>query len=101
VSNWGSYVVAVLIIFVLIAPTQVLGPVGGWVVRFVGPGVLALAFFALAGYLLQASESARARPVGLGALGLGALCGAWWIYRRFVPLYRDQAPVSEPAGEDR
>ena len=99
--SWSGYVVYFLIIFVAIAPKQVLGPVFGVVSRYVGPGVVAIASFSVGSYVLGVAESERTRWIGFGELALGALCAAWWIYRQFVPLYRDQAPASEPVADDR
>jgi len=99
--SWGGYVVAVLVIFVLIAPSQVLGPVFGALHRFVGPGVAALILAATGGWILLDDPSERARLIGDGELALAALCAVCWVYRCFVPRYRDQAPASEPVGDDR
>ena len=99
--GWLGYVVDVLIILVLIAPSQMLGPVLGVVARRVGAGVVALLSFLAGAYVLGIAQSERARWFGWGQLALGAICAAWWIYRQFVPRYRDQAPASEPVADDR
>ena len=99
--NWAGYIVGVLVILVLIAPKQTLGPVFGAVGRYASVGVVALASLAGGGWLLGAAVTGRDRLIGFGVLGLGALCAAWWGYRLFVPVYRDQAPGSEPAVDDR
>jgi hypothetical protein len=99
-SGWG-YVVLVLVILVAIAPRQVLGPLAGLIRRYVGVGVVALAALGVGSWTLGAAASERAHAIGLGELGLGALCAAWWLYRLFVPAYRDQAPDSAPVADDR
>jgi hypothetical protein len=99
--SWLGYVVWVLVILVAIAPRQVLGPAFGVVGRYVGVGFVALVSLGAGSYILGVAESERARWIGLGELGLGALCAAWWLYRLFVPPYRDQAPDSTPIADDR
>ena len=99
--SWLGYVVYFLIIFVAIAPKQALGPVFGMVSRYVGAGVVAIASFGAGSYTLGVAQTEHARWIGFGELALGASCAAWWIYRQFVPLYRDQAPASEPVADDR
>ena len=100
-SNWSAYVVSVLVIFVLIAPSRVLGPLFGAVGRYVGVGFVALASLGVGSYILGVAESEHARWIGFGELGLGGLCAAWWLYRLFVPAYRDQVPDSTPMADDR
>jgi len=92
-----SFAVLVLVIFVAIAPRRVLGPVFGLVRRVLGAGVIALACLGTAIYIFSNAASAPYRPYGVAALGLGAVFAAWWIYRRFNPVYRDQA--AEPASD--
>jgi hypothetical protein len=99
--SWLGYVVLVLVILVAIAPGQVLGPVAGLVRRYVGVGVVALASLGVGSWTLGAAATERAHAIGLGELGLGAVCAAWWIYRLFVPAYRDQAPDSGAMADDR
>ena len=99
--GWSGYVAYFLIIFVAIAPKQALGPVFGAVHRYVGPGVVAIVSLALGSYTLGVADAERARWAVFGELGLGAICAAWWIYRQFVPRYRDQAPDSETVADDR
>ncbi len=97
--SWSGYIVLVLVIFVAIAPRQVLGPVFGLVHRYVGVGVVALVSLGIGSWTLGAAASERAHWIGLGELGLGALCAAWWLYRLVVPAYRDQAPDSAIADD--
>lgn len=85
------FAVLVLAIFVALAPRRVLGPVIGFVVRWAGSGVLAVACLGAAIYIFSAPAAAAYHSVGLAALAVGLACAAWWIYRRFVPAYRDQA----------
>ena len=92
--TWLGYLVLVLVIFVAIAPRQVLGPVFDLVHRYLGVGVVALASLGIGSWTLGAAASERARWIGLGELGLGGLCAAWWLYRLAVPAYRDQVPDS-------
>ena len=89
-SAWSSFAILVLVIFVAIAPRRVLGPVFGLAGRLVGVGVVALACLGTAIYIFSAPAAAPYHDYGLAALGLGSACAAWWIYRRFVPVYRDQ-----------
>jgi ethanolamine transporter EutH len=98
-SSWSGFVLAVLVIFVAIAPRQVLGPLFGVVGRHVGVGVVALLSLCIGGYTLGGAASDHAHWIGLGELALGAVCAAWWAYRQFVPVYRDQAPASDLADE--
>ena len=91
-SAWSSFAVLVLVVFVAIAPRRVLGPVIGWLGRLLGVGVVALACLGAAIYVFSDPAAAPYHPFGFAALGVGAVCAAWWIYRRFVPVYRDQAP---------
>ena len=100
-ATWLGYGLYFLIILVAIAPAQVAAPVLSAVARYVGAGVVAVASFVAGGYMLGIAQSERARWMGFGELALGAICAAWWIYRQFVPLYRDQAPASEPIADDR
>jgi ethanolamine transporter EutH len=100
-SGWQGYVVLVLVILVAIAPRQVLGPLFGLAGRYVGAGAVALVALGAGSYTLGVAASEREHWLGYGALGLGVLCGAWWIYRLAVPAYRDQAPDSAPLGDDR
>ena len=99
--SWSGYVILVLLILVAIAPRQVLGPLFGLVHRFVGVGVVALVSLGIGSWTLGVAASERSHWIGLGELGLGALCAAWGLYRLFVPAYRDQAPDSAGAAEDR
>ncbi len=99
--NWAGYIVGVLVILVLIAPRRTLGPVLGAVGRYTSIGVVALISLTAGSYALGVAATERERLIGLGALGLGALCAAWWLYRLFVPAYRDQAPDSTPVADDR
>ena len=97
--SWSGYIVLVLVILVAIAPRQVLGPVLGLVHRHVGVGVVALVSLGVGSWTLGAAASERAHWIGLGELGLGALCAAWWLYRLAVPVYRDQVPDSAIADD--
>ena len=99
--SWLGYVVLVLVILVAIAPRQALGPVAGLVRRYAGAGAVALISLGLGSWTLGVAASERAHWIGLGELGLGVLCAAWWLYRLFVPAYRDQAPDSAPLADDR
>ena len=99
--SWLGYVILVLVILVAIAPRQVLGPVAGLARRYVGAGVVALISLGLGSWTLGVAASERTHSIGLGELGLGALCAAWWLYRLFVPVYRDQAADSAPIADDR
>ncbi len=99
--SWLGYVVLVLVILVAIAPRQVLGPVAGLARRYVGVGVVALISLGLGSWTLGVAASVRTHSIGLGELGLGALCAAWWLYRLAVPVYRDQAPDSALNADDR
>jgi hypothetical protein len=92
--SWLGYVVLVLVILVAIAPRQVLGPVAVLARRYVGVGAVALIALGAGSYTLGVAASEHAHSFGLGELGLGALCAAWWLYRLFVPAYRDQTPDS-------
>ena len=98
--SWLGYVAYVLVILVAIAPRQVLGPVFGIVRRYVGVGVVALLSIGFGSWTLGAASSDREHWIGLGELGLGAPCAAWWLYRLVVPAYRDQAPDSAPIAGD-
>ena len=87
-----SFAVLVLIVLVLIAPRQTLGPTLRWIHRLVGAGVVAVVTLSLGSYLtIRGGMTEQERWLALGSLGLGAACALWWIYRRFVPVYRDQA----------
>ncbi len=99
--GWLVYGAYLLVILVAIAPREVLGPVFGVVARHVGVGVVALVSLCVGSYTLGAAQSERAHWTGLGELALGALCAAWWLYRLFVPVYRDQTPDSAPLADDR
>lgn len=99
--SWSGYVVLVLVILVAIAPRQVLGPVARLARRYGGVGVVALISLGVGSYTLGVAATERAHSIGLGELGLGALCAAWWFYRLFVPVYRDQAPDSVANADDR
>ena len=90
-SAWSSFAVLVLVIFVVIAPRRVLGPVFGALGRVLGAGVVALASLGAAIYIFSDPSAAPYHPAGFAALAVGAVCAAWWIYRRFAPVYRDQA----------
>ena len=91
---WSTFLVMVLVVFVAIAPRRVMGPVIQLVSRRVGVGVVALASLGCAVYLFSNPASAPYRNAAYAALALGAACAAWWIYRRFVPRYRDQAAAA-------
>ena len=99
--NWVGYVVGVLVILVLIAPKQTLGPVFGAVGRYTSVGVVALFSLGTGSYALGVAVTGRDRLIGFGGLGLGGLCAAWWLYRLFVPAYRDQVSDSAPMVDDR
>ncbi len=87
-----SFVVLVLVVLVLIAPGRTLGPTFRWIHRLVGTGVVAVVTLSLGSYLMiRGGLTEQERWLALGSLGLGAACALWWIYRRFVPVYRDQA----------
>lgn len=96
---WSTYIVMVLVIFVAIAPRRLLGPVIHVVGRRVGAGVVALACLGAAIYVFSAPAAAPWRNIGFAALAVGSACAAWWIYRRFVPAYRDQAPPPRDVDE--
>ena len=98
-QGWSGYVILVLVILVAIAPRQVLGPLFGLVHRYVGAGVVGLASLGIGSYTLGVAATERAHWIGLGELGLGALCAAWALYRLAVPAYRDQAPDSAIADD--
>jgi hypothetical protein len=98
-SSWSGFILAVLVIFVAIAPRQVLGPLFGLVGRYVGAGVVALLCLCIGGYTLGGAASDQAHWLGLGELCLGAACAAWWAYRQVRPAYREQAPASDLADE--
>ena len=100
-STWPAFVVLVLVIFVALAPRQVLGPVVGLVGRYFGAGVAAVIAFGAAVWTLHDNPSEYARLVAYAELALGAICAAWWLYRVYRPLYRDQAPTSESPADDR
>jgi hypothetical protein len=89
---WQSFVVLVLVVLVAIAPRRTLGPVAWWTRRVLGAGVIAVLALSFGSYLLlRGGLSDQAQWMAYAALGLGGACAAWWIYRRFVPAYRDQA----------
>jgi hypothetical protein len=100
-QGWLGYVVLVLVILVAIAPGQVLGPVAGLVHRHVGSGAVALVSLSLGAWTLGNARDDRPQWIGFAELALGAACAAWWLYRLFVPAYRDQAPDSAPLADDR
>jgi hypothetical protein len=87
------------VILVAIAPRQALGPLFGLVHRYVGVGVVGLASLGIGSYTLGVATTEQAHWIGLGELGLGALCAAWSLYRLVVPVYRDQAPDSAVADD--
>ena len=91
---WSTFLVMVLVVFVALAPRRVLGPVIQLVGRRVGAGVVALAALGGAIWLFSDPGSAAYRNAAYAALALGGACAAWWIYRRFVPRYRDQAAAA-------
>ena len=91
-SAWSTFACLVLVIFVAIAPRRVLGPAFGVVARVLGAGVVALVCLGAAIYIFSDSAATPYHPLGFAALAVGAVFAAWWIYRRFVPVYRDQAP---------
>ena len=99
--GWLGYGLYFLIIFVALAPSRVLGPVFGAIARVAGPAVVGLLSLGAAVYVLRDDPSDRQRLIGYGELALAAVCAAWWVYRRFVPVYRDQAPESAPMPDDR
>ena len=100
-SGWLGYVAFFIVVFVAIAPRRTLGPVLGTVARYLSAGVVALIALGAGSYTLGVAATEREHWTGYGELALGALCAAWWLYRLFVPAYRDQAPVSEPVADDR
>jgi hypothetical protein len=91
-STLYGFALLVLVVFVAIAPRRVLGPVFGLLGRVLGTGVVALVCLGAAIYIFSNEASAPYRPHGFAALGVGVVCAAWWIYRRFRPVYREQAP---------
>jgi hypothetical protein len=99
--GWLGFVGLVLVIFVAMAPRQVLGPLFGVVGRYMGAGVVALLSLCVGGHTLGGAASERARWIGFGELALGAVCVAWWAYRQVVPVYRDQAPESGHGADER
>ncbi len=96
-SAFYSFAVLVLVIFVAIAPRRVLGPVFGLAGRLLGAGVVALACLGAAIYIFSAPGGEALHAWGFAALALGIACAAWWIFRRFRPVYRDQA--AEPPSD--
>jgi hypothetical protein len=94
---WSTFLVMVLVVFVAIAPRRVLGPVIKLVGRRVGAGIVALASLGCAIYLFSDPASTPYRNAAYAALAVGGVCAAWWIYRRFVPRYRDQAAAAAPS----
>ena len=94
-SGWLGFVVLVGAVLVAIAPRRVLGPAFGWVQRLVGSGVVAVVALSTGSYLLLRGGLSDAEQwIALASLTVGAAFALWWIYRRFVPRYRDQ--VREP-----
>ena len=90
--GWLGFALLVGVVLVAIAPRQTLGPVFGWTQRLLGAGVIAVLALSVGGYLmLRGGLSEQERWMAFAALGLGGVCAAWWIYRRFVPAYRDQS----------
>ena len=98
---WLTYVAYFAIVFVVIAPTRTLLALTRRLVRHVRAGVLAMASLGAAIYLLASDGSGQSRTLGDAALALGLVCGAWWIYRRIVPVYREQAPATDRLADDR
>ena len=95
-SGGVGFVVLVLVVLVAIAPGQTLGPTFGWVKRLVGSGLVAVVALSLGSYLmLRGNLTPQEQSLALVSLGLGAACALWWIYRRFVPRYREQAREPE------
>lgn len=91
-SGWWGFVVLVLVVLVAIAPGQTLGPVARGIQRLVGTGVVAVVALSIGSYrMLRGGLSEQDRWIALASLGLGGACALWWIYRRFVPVYREQA----------
>ena len=91
-SGWSGFVVLVLVVLVAIAPGQTLGPAVRWIQRLVGAGVVAVVALSLGSYLmLRGGLGDQEHWLALASLGLGGVCALWWIYRRFVPVYREQA----------
>ena len=100
-AGWPGYVIGVVVILVLIAPKQTLVPVVGIAWRYATTGLVALACLAGGAWQLGVAVTERDHLIGDGALALGGLCAAWWLYRLFVPVYRDQAPDSSASTDDR
>jgi len=100
-QGWLRDVVLVLVILVAIAPGQVLGPVAALARRHVGSGAVALLSLSVGAWTLGAARDDRSQWIGLAEMALGAACAAWWLYRLFVPAYRDQAPDSASLADDR
>lgn len=91
-SGWLGFFALVGIVLVAIAPRQTLGPTLSWVQRLVGAGVVAVVALSVGGYLmLRGGLTDQEQWLALASLGVGAACALWWVYRRFVPVYRDQA----------
>lgn len=99
--TWLSYVLYFAVIFVALAPRRILGPVVGLAARFVGVRVVALVSLGAGCYLLSGQPSPRDQWIGLAELALAAACVAFWIYRLFVPAFRDQTPEDEQVADDR
>ena len=92
--SWAVYILCVPMILLWIAPGLVLGPLLRLVHRYVGAGVVGLASLGIGSYTLGVAATEQAHWIGVGELGVGALCAAWSLYRLVVPAYRDQAPDS-------
>jgi hypothetical protein len=98
-SGWLGYVVLVGVVLMTIAPRQTLGPTFRWINRLVGPGVVAVVALSWGAYLmLRGALAPHEEWLALTCLGVGAACALWWIYRRFVPRYRDQAGEPDEPG---
>lgn len=92
-SGWLGFVVLVVVVLVAIAPRQTLGPTFWWVKRLASAGLVAVVALSVGSYLMiRGGLSEQDRWIALVSLALGGACALWWIYRRFVPVYRDQAP---------
>jgi len=95
--GWLGFALLVAVVLVAIAPRQTLGPVFGWTQRLLGAGVIAVLALSWGSYLmLRGGLTDQEQWMAVAALGLGGVSAAWWIYRRFVPAYRDQqAPEAD------
>jgi hypothetical protein len=95
---WSPFLVVVLVVFVMLAPRRVLGPVIRLVGRRVGAGVAAMVLLGCAIYLFSAPDAQPYRIEAFAVLAVGGVCATWWIYRRIVPAWRD--PATAPSDID-